>query len=201
MPCIRRISVFLEHMLTSKKQPTSAYVSLPVTLFSPLALDGGVVVDWSNQLTAVFHDKYERTQQVIEVARGHHVHQEHASQVPRWQQCPISKMVHSHYRGWHTLPQLDTRAPADKMPRAPPRYRPLLNGPAEPYHTPVFSFPTFLFHLIACFHYLYSMMNNYCVWSPRMIWSNSIVIGKFPKNAFIPVDKRFPLKLSWEKAG
>ena len=50
----------------------------------------------------------------------------------------------AHHRGWRTLPQLDTRAPADKMPPAAPRRRPLLNGPAEPYHTPVFFlFPLF----------------------------------------------------------
>ena len=55
----------------------------------------------------------------------------------------------AHHRGWHTLPQLDTRAPADKMPPAAPRRRPLLNGPAEPYHTPIlffffyFSFPPY----------------------------------------------------------
>ena len=43
MPLHCRISVFLEHMLTSNSK--AAYVSLPVTLLSPLGLDGGVVVD------------------------------------------------------------------------------------------------------------------------------------------------------------
>ena len=62
----------------------------------------------------------------------------------------------AHHRGRHTLPQLDTRAPADKMPPAAPRRRPLLNSPAEPYHTPVFFFPYFSFppyRLFSLFYY------------------------------------------------
>ena len=159
MPLHCRISVFLEHMLTSNSK--AAYVSLPVTLLSPLGLDGGVVVDWSHQLTAVFHDKYERTQQVIEVAHGHHVHWEHTSQggsnvrSARW--CTPPWVAHT--------PQLDTRAPADKMPPAAPRYRPLLNGPAEPYHTPVF----FLFPLF------YSTLS--LVFTIYILWWTFIVFG------------------------
>ena len=34
--------------------------------------------------------------------------------------------------GWRLLSPLDTPAP-DKVPLAPPRHRPVLNGPATPY--------------------------------------------------------------------
>ena len=38
-------------------------------------------------------------------------------------------------RGWRLLCQLDTGTAPDKLPLAPPRHRPLLNGPAPPYRT------------------------------------------------------------------